>query len=288
MNTPQESSLDQEAERIVKQIGIPPCPAVLTRLLREMRSDDPDLKHIGQLIGGDVGLAASMLKIVNSPFYGLATPAGSVQQALMLLGLRNVGQMITGLLLRQAFPVGGNAHLERFWETSSRTSVVSALIAAELGVAERETAYTFGLFRDCGMAVMVRKYKGYDDLMTGAALREGGRITDIENERYDMNHARLGFLLARSWMLTEDLCSGVLYHHSLDALGGRRRELDPRSMQLIAVAALAEQALAAAAGEALHQEAERAARLAALQLRVPSATLNEFAQMAEQAELSAA
>ena len=82
--------LDREAEEIVNDIGIPPCPALLTKLMREMRSDEPDFVALGKLIGSDVSLAAAMLKTVNSPFYGLRTKATSVQQAITYLGTREV------------------------------------------------------------------------------------------------------------------------------------------------------------------------------------------------------
>ena len=90
--------LDREAEEIINDIGIPPCPAILTTLMREMREDEPDFVKLGKLIGSDVSLAAAMLKTVNSPFYGLRSKATSVQQAITLLGLRNVAQIVTGLL----------------------------------------------------------------------------------------------------------------------------------------------------------------------------------------------
>src|SRR5688572_3920629 len=102
-------TLNREAEGIARSIGIPPCPAILTRLVRETRSDDPDFARLGELIGGDVSLAAAMLKTVNSPFYGLRSKATSIRQALVLMGLRNVTNLVTGLLLRQAFPVSANA-----------------------------------------------------------------------------------------------------------------------------------------------------------------------------------
>ena len=79
--------LDREAGQIVKDIGIPPCPTILTKLMQEMRHDDPDFAKLGKLIGGDVSLAAAMLKTVNSPFYGLRTKATSVPQAIALLKL---------------------------------------------------------------------------------------------------------------------------------------------------------------------------------------------------------
>src|SRR5262249_39116975 len=105
-------TLSPEAEQIVKSIGIPPCPALLAKLVREMRNDDPDFAKLGELIGSDVSLAAVLLKTVNSPFYGLRAKATSIRQALVFVGLRNVTQLVTGLLLRQAFPAGANARME--------------------------------------------------------------------------------------------------------------------------------------------------------------------------------
>ena len=60
---------DLEAAQIVRDLNIPPCPEVLTKLLREMRNDEPDYMMISNLISGDVSLAAAMLKTVNSPFF---------------------------------------------------------------------------------------------------------------------------------------------------------------------------------------------------------------------------
>lgn len=51
------------------------------------------------MIGGDVGLASTLPKVANSPFYGLCCKAASVQQALAMLGLNTVAQLVTGLVL---------------------------------------------------------------------------------------------------------------------------------------------------------------------------------------------
>ena len=72
-------ALRQEAERVVRSIQLPPCPAILTKLVREMRLDEPDLKRFDALISSDVGLAAALLKTVNSPFYGLQRKATSIR-----------------------------------------------------------------------------------------------------------------------------------------------------------------------------------------------------------------
>ncbi|MDH4191268.1 MAG: HDOD domain-containing protein [Betaproteobacteria bacterium] len=207
------ATLDSEAERIVKDIGIPPCPTILTNLVREMRHDEPDFRRVGELISGDVGLSASLLKTVNSPFYGLRTKATTIQQALALLGLEKVANLVTGLLLRQAFPHSNSAAMEGFWDSSSRVAALSAEFAGKLGGVDTDVAYTFGLFRDCGMPVLAAHFKDYDAILTGKALGPGDIVTAIEAERYGVTHAGIGYSLASSWFLADSLCEAVQNHH---------------------------------------------------------------------------
>lgn len=225
--------LDGEVDRLVKQLEIPPCPSILTRIVREMHSDDPDLNKVSQWVAADVGLAAAMLKTVNSPLYGLRNKATSVQQALILLGLRNVAQLITGLLLRQAFPVAQSGAMEHFWSMSAGTAAVCSFVARELKICDPNQAYTFGLFRDAGMPAMLNKKKAsYEDILTGAAFDGTVPITAIELERYNLTHAQVGAYFGTSWHLDESVWKGILLSHDYDKWPGRARELAVRTAAL--------------------------------------------------------
>ncbi len=218
MDTAANSSageVDRETESFARDVGIPPCPEILTRLMREMREDDPDVRRIGQLVGRDVALAAATLRLANSPFFGLRTKLGSVQQAITLLGLNTISQLITGLLLRQAFPDSAGLHLEAFWKASAGTATAAALVARETRKADHGAAYTYGLFRDCGMPVMLRKMPAYADILNGSGIPPGESIIDVEDERYGTNHARIGGYFAHSWHLPEALSLAILHHHDL-------------------------------------------------------------------------
>jgi len=232
--------LGREAEQIVKDIGIPPCPAILTKLVHKMRDDDPDFIEIGRLISSDVGLAAAILKTVNSPFYGLRTKATSVQQALAFLGLANVAQLVTGLLLRQAFPVGTNAKMEQFWEFSSSVALINAYSARKFNVVDRDVAYTFALFRDCGIPLMIGKFRDYAPMRLDSQIGYGQHATDLETERYEMNHAVIGCHLAKSWMLPDETCQAILWHHDYPALKEGRADVSAASYKLIALALVSE------------------------------------------------
>ena len=231
--------MDDQVEELVKKIEIPPCPAILTRIVREMQEDDPDLNKIAQGVSADVALAAAVLKTVNSPFYGLRNKANSVQQALILLGLRNVGQLVTGLLLRQAFPTGSGEVMERFWAASVVQAVATSIVARHTRICDPHLAYTFGLFRDAGMPALLNKYKDYSAVMTGEATLPGVPITTLETQRFGVNHAQVGAYFARSWHLDEAEWLGILLHH--DYSKWALRGVGDMAAQLAAMALVAEQ-----------------------------------------------
>ncbi|MBI1396720.1 MAG: HDOD domain-containing protein [Betaproteobacteria bacterium] len=228
---------DDEAQAIVESFGIPPCPEILVKVIAEMRREDPDFVKIGNLVTGDVSLAAAVLKTVNSPFFGLRNKVKSVDQALKLLGVRNVKQITTGLLLRDALPVGDNVVLGKFWDTSAAIAQTAALLAQEVSRIDRDDAYTFALFRDCGIPLMARRFDEYDHFFLESATGEEP-ITEIETRTFGTDHARVGAHLAKTWYLPEDITNAIALHHARSALF--ESGVSAATRRLVALALVAE------------------------------------------------
>jgi HD-like signal output (HDOD) protein len=252
MTTPADPvELSQQAERIAREIGIPPCPAILARFGAEMRASDPDLRKLAGLTSADAGLSAAMIKTVNSPFYGLSSKATSVRQALSVLGLRAGANLVTGLMLRNAFPAGTSALMQRFWDSSTQVAQTAAAIARRIRGVDPDAAHTFALFRDCGIAVMVGRFPAYGAIVDRLEAVPGAQVLVTEDERFRFNHARVGYALARGWMLPEPMCLAILHHHTVDPAAGGRREAEAADARLVAVGLLAEQVVALRAGRGL-------------------------------------
>jgi HD-like signal output (HDOD) protein len=245
------ADLEIEAERIARELDIPPCPAILVRFTDEMHEPEPDMRKLAALIGNDVGLSAATLKTVNSSFYGLNRKATNIQQALAILGLRAGANLITGLLLRQAFPVGSGPLMERFWTDSMRIAETAAMISTRVKGINRDEAHTYALFRDCGMPVMIRKFADYATIADGYTDSAGARLLESETTRYGFHHARIGYALARSWLLPEPLCQAILHHHDIDKLMMGHREAEAANRKLVAFGLLAEQIMALQSGRGL-------------------------------------
>lgn len=245
------AELVAQAECFAREMRIPPCPEVLTRFAAEMRAPEPDLRKLSVLIGSDVALSASLLKTVNSLFYGLSSRATSVRQAVLILGLRASANLISGLLLREAFAVRSGALMQRFWANSSALAQSTLLLASRLKGVAPDEAHTYMLFRDCGIAAMIEYFPDYGDILDAFLRNPSARVTALELARYRYHHARVGYSLTRSWLLPEPFCLAILHHHEYDRLDDGLPQIEVANRRLIAFGLLADQVLALRNGDGL-------------------------------------
>lgn len=239
-------SIDTTLERTLKDIGIPPRPEIIDRIAAEMRKDDPNYRHLGQLISADVSLSASLIKTANSPFFGFPSRAHSINEALMMLGLDVVSRAIAGISLRKAFPA--DVRLERFWHASAQIAALSGWLTQIIGKGRlrADDAYTFALFRDCGIPVMLRRFPTYDKILARANADAEQTFTQVEQQglqEFPADHAMVGCLLAQNWWLPEEICLAIRHHHEPSALAAINSGLPATSRSLIAMGQTAEHIL---------------------------------------------
>ncbi len=245
-------SFDHELELAVLNLGIPPCPEILHALAAEARKDDPDLQHIEKLICADAGLSAALIKTVNSPFYGLRTKVNSIMQAIHILGLSHLSLMVTGMVLREVLKGVSRTDMRRFWDASTKIAMISSYLAGRLPFFTREhtprridkdEAYTYGLFQDCGIPVMLNSHPGYKQILGIANQAADRKFTDVEDVEYVNNHAVIGYVLAKSWKLPEAMYLAIRYHHERAALVQDADFPANASRDFIALALLAEKSV---------------------------------------------
>lgn len=250
----EEERIDQEMEHMLKSIGIPPRPTILMDLDAEARKTEPNFRKIEQLVASDVGLSATLLKTVNSPFYGLRNKASTISQAISVLGLSTLTRTVTGLMLKQAFAKPGRVDMERFWDASAKVALITSHVARKLPGMNRDEAYTFGLFQDCGIPVLMQKFPEYKETLGIANQAVDRKFTDVEDERHQTNHATIGYLLAKSWNLPKNLCSAIRFHHDFELMSEAHAMLPTESQHLIALALLSERIIQLHSGKAASAE----------------------------------
>ncbi len=243
MSNAHELSHDQ-LEAVMATIEIPSCPAVVTQVMGEAQKDAPDMNVLARVIAGDVGMSAFAIKLANSPLFRRGEAAKSVSQAVARLGTRNIVCIVVAVALRNALNGDLRADLlERFWNQAGITAMAAGLTARKLRGIQPDSAYTYALFHDAAMPVMMRRFQDYVDLLDQTE-REGLELVAEEERRYRCSHAVVGGLLARNWGLPAAIAGAIRHHHEPELYDGERLFLDDASLALVAVTHVAEHLLA--------------------------------------------
>jgi HD-like signal output (HDOD) protein len=163
-----------------------------------------------------------------------------VHDALLLLGLDVTSRAVAAISLRQAFP--DNGQLERFWGASAQIAAVSGWLAqkAQNRWLRPDDAYTFGLFRDCGIAMLLLRFPAYRQTLQRANADTELAFTVVEQQDFRTDHAMIGCLLARNWWLPEEICLAIRSHHDQSALDLFDSGLPAASRYLVATSQTAE------------------------------------------------
>ena len=235
--------LDEALERSIRDIDIPPRPVIIDRIRHEMSQDSPDFHRIGRQISADVSLAAGLIKTVNSPWYGCRSRCRSVQEALLMLGLDATSRAVAAISLRLAFP--GSAHYQRFWQASAQIAALSGWLAQRVGKRglRADDAYTYGLFRDCGIVILLRRVPGYMATLERANHEAERAFTDVENDTLPTDHSVVGSLMAQNWWLPEEICLAIRNHHDRGGIEHFESGLPAASRYLVAASQVAERIL---------------------------------------------
>ena len=235
--------IDKEMERVAQSIGIPACPGILLELSEETKKEDPDFQKVEKLVSKDVGLSATLLKTINSPFYGLRNKISSVSQAVGLLGLSTLSSTISGLVLRNVFSCKDQVSMERFWDSSAKFAMATKFLAKKIPGLNKDDAYTYGLFQNCGIPILIQKYPDYKETLDKANNQSEGKFTDVEDDAHGTDHATVGYLMTKSWNLPEVTTNAVRFHHEYSMLSEKQTKVSTESLNLIALGLLADRAV---------------------------------------------
>ena len=223
-------------------ISVPPQPQIMVDLQMEQYMPDPDLEVIAGLIAQDPGLSGALLKIVNSPYYGLSNKIASIRRAVTVLGSRTVINLINAQSIKGEMTDDTIVTLNRFWDTAQDESMTSLTLAKRTGTQALDEAYALGLFHDCGIPLMLKRFPDYMRVLEQgyANAGTGSRVVDTENRHFNTNHAVVGYYTAKSWRLPVHLTEAIANHHNALAIFSDDSSRNSQLKNLLAILKMAE------------------------------------------------
>ena len=196
-------------ERLFNLKDLPTIPDTHQKILKLIENINYSVDEVGRFIEMDQVLSTKVLKLVNSPFYGLYSNVASIKRAIVLLG----ANLVKGLVLSTSLFDMADESLPGLWDHSYCCSTVSGFLARKLNLITIEEIMTGALLHDLGK-VLVRKQLPEEakeiDLAVGA-----NSIPMIEAEKMVITytHDEVGLWLADKWNLPKIIKDVVAYHH---------------------------------------------------------------------------
>ncbi|MBL0061196.1 MAG: HDOD domain-containing protein [bacterium] len=227
-------SREEIAETLRGIKNLPTLPDVATKVLQ--LSEDPDVsqKDIADAVECDPAIATRLLKLVNSPYFGIRGTVTSIQQSLVFLGVSNLRNLVLSTSVMDLFSQDGEvgSYARRgLWVHSMATALTARELSRKMRVSDSEVAFTAGLIHDVGKVVLDKyfheEFKRIVELMDA----HNASMMDAETAVLGMNHAEVGLYMAHMWSLPEVLVDAVGCHHA-----PRSARKDPQLAALIGYA----------------------------------------------------
>lgn len=197
--------------------SLPPLPQLYQQLMGELQNDKSSLQRIGNIIAQDVAMTSSILRMVNSAFFGLPTHVSSLHHAVKLLGVETIRVLVLSIGL---FSYAGkfsfaDFSLERLWAHSTRVSCFCRTITEVEGqnAVVRDDCFIAGMLHDLGKLVLATTMtKDYREVL--ARVQGGGlRLHVAEREAFGVSHAEVGAYLLSLWGFKDSITEAVCWHH---------------------------------------------------------------------------
>jgi putative nucleotidyltransferase with HDIG domain len=219
------AAIDNRVKQVVSNIrNLPTPPIVFHQIQRVLNDPNVSAKEIAGILQEDPAMSVKVLKLTNSAFYGLQREIESVKQAVIIVGLEAIKNLVLSASVLDMFK-GKDVDMEfqeKFWRHSLAVGFCGRLLAKRCkahGMIDPDSAFSGGLLHDIGKVILCCFLpKEYEAVQTARASDTTSLTYQVEERVLGYNHCDIGAVLADQWKLPHRLFSAITYHHNPEAV----------------------------------------------------------------------
>jgi putative nucleotidyltransferase with HDIG domain len=210
-----------EPEQVRRRVAeLPPLPQAAVRALQTLRREDAALEDVAADLGCDASLTARVLRLANSPFYGVPGRIGSARDAAQVLGRRTLESVLTVAVLSGQFEAARCAVFDAagFWRHALASAIAARGLAAAAGLDE-DQAFVAGLLHDIGLLAMSVYFPDALEALVQRARADDLDLCSVERAHGLNEHAQVGGWIAQHWRFPAPVVQAIAAHHTPPAGG---------------------------------------------------------------------
>ncbi len=211
---------------ITRFSDIQTMPHVVTQLSKLMADSNTTMKQFEDVIKMDPILVVRLLKLVNSPFYGLVQKVDSISRAIAYIGMKNLQTIAVTEALKTIFTDKEETSVfsrKNLWLHCAAVSICSKMVAERIFGINGDDAYLTGILHDFGLIVEEQVER---EAFLQMCTQSTSTSTMLEQEQnlFKTDHCEIGYLMTLDWSMPAPIQEAIRDHHtSLD-------DVDPQSL----------------------------------------------------------
>ena len=200
-------------EVVADWIGSP--PPVYHKLHQAMQNPNASFNDFSNIISADPSLALRLLRIANSPFYGLGSKVETIIHALGIVGIDQLKELALATIMVNQFKGIDKdlVNMHSFWMHSIGCGLAARAIAKNMGERQLEPYYTASMLHDIGSLIIYKEIPEKSREILTRCKSEGLSLSTVEEEVLGFTHAEVGAVVFEKWGLPASLVMAVQYHH---------------------------------------------------------------------------
>ena len=211
-------------EIIARLRQLPSLPLIVQEVIASFKNSNLETAALANKIAQDQGLSAKVLRLANSPFYGLPRKVGSIQDAVVVLGFDSVRTLALSAGMAQTFAPSPGSLFDRqaYWQRSFRVAAISRALAKDFQK-NQQLAFIAGMFHDIGQLVLDMFIPERYSALLARHANSDSILLEIEQSDLGFNHAEIGAEVIRLWNFPQEIERVVRFWHRPD----QQKDFDP-------------------------------------------------------------
>ncbi len=201
-------------KQIENSEAIANLPAIAMKILEVVNDPDSSIQDLSNIIITSPALTTRLLKVVNSSFYGFEKEISNITQAISIMGLNSVANIVLSVSIIDSIQQANlNRDLNLYWEKSFFTAMAAKLLAKSINCQQAEEAFISGLLSNISYIFILQYYPDHFNRLMMPSIKEMDRMA-LEWEFFGMTHAEISYLLLQKSEIPQILAKPVEFHHT--------------------------------------------------------------------------
>ena len=203
-------------DQINSLTAIPSLPVIASELMQITHDDNYSVQQMLPLIEKDPPLAMKILKIANSAYYGMQRKVESLRHALVIIGMKQLGDLSLGFSVMKTLSNDHNNQVldwDKLWEHSAGVGHIAQMLQDHLDIQTGSSPYALGLLHDVGKIILYRLEPAKYAEVVEYALDHNTSTEEAEQLILGVNHMTVGAWVAEKWQLPQSIHDAIKFHH---------------------------------------------------------------------------